>query len=196
MAGPRTFAGILPAVTSQALGRRGMAFGSLFAEWISVVGDHLGSNTIPIRIVFPRGRREDAVLYLHAYSAVALEIQHLAPQMIERINSFFGYQAVGKLKVTQIHRLPGSHAPPRFRRLSASEIAAIEAATGKIPDQDLARTLTSFGITLTARVEERPPWAPPVPPAPASSDPANRTQTRERYWSLRPLEKPPWKLLG
>jgi len=109
VAGPRTLAGILPAITGKALGRQGMAFGSLLAEWPSIVGPRLADRTLPFRIVFPRGQREQAVLHLRVTSSMAVDIQHFAPQLIERINSFFGYQAVARLKL--IHAVRPNRSP-------------------------------------------------------------------------------------
>ena len=177
MAGPRTFAGIIPIVTKEGLGRRGMAFGSLLAEWQSLAGDFLGNNSVPGRLIFPRGRREGAVLHVHAYSAVTLTLQHTAPLVIERINSFFGYPAVAELKISQIQRPVPPGTPPRFRRLSVAETRAIEAAAKTVPDEALARTLTRFGISLASRIRDDTPQAPAPKPC-----------------SLTPLEKPRWKL--
>ena len=151
MAGPRTLAGILPAITGKALGRQGMAFGSLLAEWPSIVGPRLADRTLPFRIVFPRGQREQAVLHLRVTSSMAVDIQHFAPQLIERINSFFGYQAVARLKLIHAVRPHRSPRGPSLRPLSAGETAAIDAAVSTLPDQALAETLARFGRTLAAR---------------------------------------------
>ncbi len=150
MAGPRTFAAILPAVTGKALGRRGMAFGSLLAEWPSIVGPRFAERTLPFRIVFPQGRRDEAVLHMRVAPAVALDIQHLAPQLIERINGFFGYRAVARLKLIHAIRPPASHRSPRPRTLGAAEVEAIDAATRTVPDQALGSALASFGRALAA----------------------------------------------
>ena len=148
MAAPRTLAGILPALTGKALGRRGLAFGGLIAEWPSIVGARMADRTSPFRIVFPHGQRENAVLHLRVATAVALDIQHLAPQIIERLNTFFGYKAVAKLKL--IHTAMNRAGPPRPRQkpLGAAEAEAISAAAASIPDQGLSEALARFGRTL------------------------------------------------
>ena len=146
----RTLAGILPALTGKALGRRGLAFGGLLAEWPSIVGARLAERTAPFRIVFPHGQRENAVLHLRVATSVALDLQHLEPQIVERINGFFGYRAVAKLKL--IHATIGRAKPPaqRPRPLTAAETAAIDAAAGTIPDADLGEALARFGRALAA----------------------------------------------
>ena len=150
MAGPRTLAGILPALTGKALGRRGLAFGGLLSEWSSIVGPRLAGRSAPYRIVFPHGQRENAVLHLRVATAAALDIQHLEPQVIERINGFFGYKAVARLKLIHAPMVRPRSAAPRPRPLSAAEGAAIDAAARTIPDADLSEALARFGRTLAA----------------------------------------------
>ena len=150
MAGPRTLAGILPALTGKALGRRGLAFGGLLAEWPSIVGPRLAERTAPYRIVFPHGQRENAVLHLRVATAAALDLQHLEPQVIERINSFFGYKAVARLKLIHAPMIRPRASVPRPRPLSAAETAAIDAAARTIPDADLGEALARFGRALAA----------------------------------------------
>ena len=82
---------------------------------------------------------------------MAVDIQHFAPQLIERINSFFGYQAVARLKLIHAVRPNRSPRGPSLRPLSAGETAAIDAAVSTLPDQALAETLARFGRTLAAR---------------------------------------------
>ena len=51
-----------------------------------VIGDLLARETVPQKLVFPRGSRTDAVLHLRVASGFALELQHIAPQIIERMH--------------------------------------------------------------------------------------------------------------
>ncbi|MEI6557662.1 MAG: DciA family protein [Rhodospirillaceae bacterium] len=148
MAGPRTFAGILPALTGKALGRRGLAFGGLLAEWPSIVGPRMADRTSPYRIVFPHGQRENAVLHLRVATAVALDIQHLEPQIIERINTFFGYKAVARLKLIHATMARASRPGPRPRPLSPAAAEAIASAAATISDEGLSQALARFGRAL------------------------------------------------
>lgn len=150
MSSPRALAGILPALTGKALGRRGLAFGGLLAEWPSIVGARMADRTAPFRIVFPHGQRENAVLHLRVATAVALDLQHLEPQIVERINGFFGYRAVARLKLIHATLARPKQAVQRPRPLTPTETAAIDAAAGTIADADLGEALARFGRTLAA----------------------------------------------
>src|SRR5580765_4598854 len=73
----------------------GGVIGRLKAEWAAVVGAELGATTWPAAL----GR--DGALKLRVASSVALDLQHRAPLVIERINLFFGRSVVARLALVQ-----------------------------------------------------------------------------------------------
>ncbi|MBI1207915.1 MAG: DUF721 domain-containing protein [Azospirillum sp.] len=150
MAGPRPLGTVIPGVAGAALGKRSLAFGNLVTDWTAIVGQRLADRTLPEKLAFPRGKREDAVLHLRVSGALALEVQHAAPQILERINQFFGYRAVARLKLV--------NAPPKVttKRLvvpppSAADQRAVAAAVGAVETPELRDALTRFGLALKAR---------------------------------------------
>ena len=84
----------------------------------------------------------------------ALQIQHLEPVLVERINTFYGYRAVARLRLIQ-GPLPVAPPPrrPAFRALSASEEEALAATLAGLSDPTLREALTSLGRTLRGRPE-------------------------------------------
>lgn len=154
MAGPRPLSRMVPDVAGKALGKRGLAYGPLMTEWASIVGPHLAARALPEKLAFPRGgARENAVLHVRAAPAFALEIQHLEPLIIERINGYFGYAAVARLKLSPAGPTAAALArrPPALRRLTAEEENRLTAATAAIADDDLRAVMERFGRTLLAR---------------------------------------------
>jgi len=76
--------------------KRPAAEAALLADWPAVVGEELA------RLRFDRpSERRDGVLELACDSAAAVEVQHLAPQFIGRVNAYFGYPAVARLRLRQ-----------------------------------------------------------------------------------------------
>ena len=86
-------------VTTPALRRRGFAEAAIVTDWPTIVGRPLCDHTRPSRIVFPRGERLEGTLHLVVTGAFAPEVQHLAPQIIERINGHFGYRAIARMEL-------------------------------------------------------------------------------------------------
>jgi hypothetical protein len=93
--------------------QRGTARARLAAEWPAIVGPEIARHSLPERVAGGHGRPAGSLqrrgsapaaggtLRLRVEGPLALELQHLAPQIIERINGYFGYAAVGRLQIVQ-----------------------------------------------------------------------------------------------
>ena len=92
------------AITQAAFTRYGFAQGDVIAHWAEIVGADLAECSVPERIRWPKPAGPEAppqggTLVVRAAPGRALEIQYEASRIIARINSFFGYGAIAKLKV-------------------------------------------------------------------------------------------------
>ena len=129
--GLRALASNLPRVTKKAVGRRGFADGALLSDWPRIVGNDLAKASEPIRLSFPkRQERSSGTLVLRVEPGLAITLQHLEPQLLERVNSFFGYRIVNRLKLLQ--------GPVRARNQTSEKT--------KLPsDPDIDRLAASLG---------------------------------------------------
>jgi hypothetical protein len=139
-------------VTRQVLGKRALAEASLIAEWPSIVGQEFARACQPRRLVFPdRKARREATLVLRVKPGEATRLAHLEPVLVDRVNGFFGYQAVKRLKLEQgqlVDRTP----PPRPRpqqSLDDSESRAARARIGQIEDDRLRDALNRLSDRLS-----------------------------------------------
>jgi hypothetical protein len=117
--------------------RRGFAKADLIAVWPEIAGPMHASCTAPEKIVWPR-HHPDAeeppagTLFIRADGPRAIFVQHELPQIVERVNAFFGYRAVAQARIVQGRvgaRAPQPSAPPpvdEAARRIASTTAAIE----------------------------------------------------------------------
>ena len=73
-----------------------------------------------MKITWPRAVGEDspepATLVLRVEGPAALEIQHLSAVILERVNRFFGWQAIGRIALRQAPAAPPRAACPARRR--------------------------------------------------------------------------------
>ncbi|MDX1710232.1 MAG: DciA family protein [Rhodovibrionaceae bacterium] len=155
--GPRPLAASLRPVASralgQALGKRALAERGLIAEWVDIVGGEVAAHCLPRKLSFPRrAERREGVLTLRVEPGWALELQHLSPQLIERINGYFGYRAVAQLKFQQA---PVSRAPALDRKapraLGQDEQAALQKRTSGLSDRRLGEALVRLGRNVLGR---------------------------------------------
>ncbi|MDE0795363.1 MAG: DciA family protein [Alphaproteobacteria bacterium] len=136
----------LPHLAAPALRKRGFAQAKLITDWPAIVGEEMARYTVPQKLVFPRGSKTDAILHLRVASGYALELQHSAPQIIDRINGFFGYRAVSDLRYAQgpipPQRRPRRVTPPR---LNDVDEAQLQSNIGDMGDAGLRDALLRLG---------------------------------------------------
>ncbi len=139
----------LPKVTRRTLGRHGLAEGGLVTDWAAIVGETIAERSLPQRLSFTGGERRDGTLHVRVAGALALELQHLEPQILERINGYFGYRAVGRLRIHQgpVPGLPGPRRPPASA-LTAEAEAEIGSQLSTIEDEALREALRGLGRSL------------------------------------------------
>ncbi|MEM6662458.1 MAG: DciA family protein [Pseudomonadota bacterium] len=99
-------------------GRAGFAEADVLLNWPDIVGTALSGTCQPIKVTYQSRRSLGASLIVQATSARAPEVEHRAPQIIERINQHYGYRAISRIKVTQSTGLT-----PAIRRERATGFA-------------------------------------------------------------------------
>jgi hypothetical protein len=142
----RPIAAELAGLIGKPFGRRGFGEGSLIADWPAVVGQEVARHAIPLKLSFPRGQRRDGSLTLRVRGAFAVELQHLTPQLLERINGYLGYRAISRLKFEQgllpRARPPGISQPAPLDPAAARDLAR---DLGRIEDPQLREALEGLG---------------------------------------------------
>ncbi len=126
--------------------RFGFIQGAVVSRWTEIVGERYSKVSSPESIRFPAGRRTAGVLTLLVEGAHAPLMQHLAPLIIERVNRFFGYQAVDRLVFRQ-GRPAAVPAPVRRPELRAVPTELGEGLR-QIADPELRACLESLAARL------------------------------------------------
>jgi hypothetical protein len=140
-------------VAKPILGKRGLAEGDLLRHWTAIVGAHLAKLSQPEAIRFAKGRRDGGELTIRVGSgAAATLLQHQAALVIERVNSFFGYRALSRMKILQAP-LPKRRQPqkPASVPLAPTEEQSLQATLQAVTDPDLRAALESLGRTMLER---------------------------------------------
>lgn len=97
----RAVADLLPQVGGAAFRRFGFVQSSIVSRWAEIVGPRYAAVSQPESLRFPRGKREEGLLTLVVQGAHGPMMQHVAPEIIDRINRFFGYPAVARIVFRQ-----------------------------------------------------------------------------------------------
>jgi len=154
--GPRALAPSVARIARDALGKQGMIAATLLTQWSEIVGPELAELTLPERLSSPSGKSATAppggVLTIRVSGGAAVELQHLSPVVIERINGFLGVAAVRALKLVHGPLPIAPPAPrPRPRPVSGQQATAIAAALADVESPELKAALERLGHSLAAQ---------------------------------------------
>ncbi len=140
--GPRPIGALLPSLTRPAFRRQGPAAAQVLADWPLIIGPELSAITQPRRLV-------GGTLTIACSGPMAMELQHLAPELIARVNAQFGAEPVQRLRFVQtpVRRTPAARpaSPP-----SAAARRAAEKAVGDLPAGELRDALAALGQAVLA----------------------------------------------
>ncbi len=154
--GVRAIGATVEKLTKPVFGRRGFAEAAIVTDWPAIIGGMLATRTRPERISYAgRGRTEGTLHLRLSSSALAPELQHLESQLVERINTYFGYRAVARIRIVHgpIVAAEEVEAPPR-RALNAAETEALKARLQPVADADLKAALEDLGREI---IRSQPP---------------------------------------
>lgn len=109
----RQIADLMPAIGRTAFRRFGFVQSSVVTRWPEIVGERHARHSMPESIRFPPGEKSEGILQLVVSPAHAPLIQHVVPEIIDRVNRFFGYNAVARVKIRQgaVQQPPSTEAP-------------------------------------------------------------------------------------
>jgi hypothetical protein len=147
---PRPLSELIGATLSDSLKSQGFTSTEIIARWAEIAGPEIAAHSEPMKINWPRAIGEDtpepATLMLRVEGPAALEIQHLSAVILERVNRFFGWQAIGRIALRQ--------APLRRREKPAPKMAdpeaqaRIAASLPAIEDDELRQALARLGASI------------------------------------------------
>ncbi len=143
----------------------GFAYAQILTHWETIVGPELADVCHPTRLRWPQGqerikderRRLGGTLTVTVEGPAAIELQHDTPRIIERLNTFYGYQAVTEIKVVQ-GRIPDQAGRREGRaapELSPQRQTELETKLECLEEEDLHASLVRLGRGVLSRAEKR-----------------------------------------
>ena len=144
----RAVAELLPAIGGAAFKRFGFVQSAIVSRWREIVGERYAAVSTPESIRFPVGKKQDGTLTLTVTGAHAPMMQHITPEIIDRVNRFFGYAAIARITIRH-----GQAVAPAPRRAPPS-IRSVPVELGQslktIADPELKAVLESLAAGVAA----------------------------------------------
>jgi hypothetical protein len=142
---------LLSDVFSDAYAKQGFAARELVTRWAEIAGADVARHAEPLKIQWPRpveGQpQEPATLVLRVEGPAALEIQHKSDVILERVNRFFGWHAVGRLALRQAP-LSRRERPAPARTPDAKAVAEVAKTLSAVEDEALKDALARLGAAI------------------------------------------------
>src|ERR1700692_1382215 len=166
---------LLSDVFSDAYARQGFAARELVTRWAEIAGAEVAAHSEPLKIQWappvggeragaeaaahseplkiqwPRPvegqTQEPATLVLRVEGPMALEIQHASDVILQRVNRFFGWSAVGRLALRQAP-LSRRDRPAASRAPDAKAVAKVAETLASVEDEELRAALARLGASI------------------------------------------------
>lgn len=145
--GLRNVAPLVGNLTRPLVRKRGFFQAEIILHWGEIIGRDLEEHTMPVRYSPPRGENAGGgTLTIRVAGPVAIEVQHRMVQIIDRVNTYFGYRAVERIKIMQgdISR-PQRQEKNVFKAPEAPIRDVSQVNISQISDPGLREVLTRLG---------------------------------------------------
>lgn len=135
---PLPLGALIPSITRPAFRKKSPAGAQILADWAQIVGPALAEATSPLRLTA-------GTLTLACSGPVAMELQHLAPELIGRINGQLGRAVVERLRFVQQARAGAPRpAAPRPASAPAPVPASVRDRLAALPEGELRLALENL----------------------------------------------------
>src|SRR6188472_4400292 len=142
---------LLSDVFSDVYAKQGFASRELVTRWAEIAGAEIAAHSEPLKMQWPRpveGQpQEPATLVLRVEGPMALEIQHSSDVILQRVNRFFGWSAVGRLALRQAP-LSRRDRPKAPRAPAPEAVARVAKTLDTVEDGELRAALARLGASI------------------------------------------------
>lgn len=137
-------------ITQPILGKRGFAGVDIIECWFDIVGPDLSVGIRPEKLTFEKDSRTNGTLHVKsAGGAYAVLFEHQKQQVIERINTFFGYPAVSKIHIMQGRlTFPKIELPQPVKKPTKKQLRELNEKIAHIEDEALRESMYQMGISF------------------------------------------------
>ena len=138
--GLRPFSSSIPKTLKKHLRKGGYNYSNIVDNWTNMVSKKISDACYPTTVKMGKEMR-DGILVLNVIHGKEMEVEYEKKEIIDKINSFFGYNCIGniKLKITQNKIKLNKKIYPKIKNLSK-----IEEKMSRVNDNSLKSSLNNF----------------------------------------------------
>ena len=138
--GLRPFSSSIPKTLKKHLRKGGYNYANIVDNWTKMVSKKTSDACYPITVKMGKEMR-DGTLVLNVIHGKEMEIEYEKTEIIDKINSFFGYNCIGHvtLKIVQDKIIIKNKVFPKIKNISK-----IEEKMSKVSNGELKSSLNNF----------------------------------------------------
>jgi hypothetical protein len=138
--GLRPFSSSIPKTLKKHLRKVGYNYSNIVDNWTKMVGKKISDACYPITVKMGKNMK-DGNLVLNVVHGKEIEIEYEKKEIMDKINSFFGYNCIGQvtLKIVQNTIENKRRIFPKIKNFSK-----IEEKMNKVDNSDLRNSLNNF----------------------------------------------------
>ena len=138
--GLRPFSSSIPKTLKKHVKRGGYNYSNIVDNWTKMVSKKISDSCYPITVKMGKEMR-DGTLVLNVIHGKEMEIEYEKKEIIDKINSFFGYKCISHvtLKIVQEVIRSNSKVFPKIKNLSK-----IKDKMSKVENKELKSSLNNF----------------------------------------------------
>ncbi|WP_375640638.1 DUF721 domain-containing protein [Bartonella sp. MM55XZML] len=126
---------------------------ALIEHWPQIAGYDISEHTMPLKIIWKRRADQDevfqpATLFVACEGFAALKLMHETEELLHRINGFFGYIAIDRIKIEQRSMSLFMNHLPLKPPLSEQDKKCVEKMLEGIEDKSLHQALYQLGCCI------------------------------------------------
>ena len=138
--GLRPFSSSIPKTLKKHLRKGGYNYSNIVDNWTKIVSKKISDSCYPLTVKMSK-EMKDGTLVLNVIHGKEMEIEYEKKEIIDKINSYFGYNCIGHitLKIVQDAIKSNDKVFPKIKNLSR-----IKEKMNKVKDDGLKSSLNNF----------------------------------------------------
>ena len=138
--GLRPFSSSIPKTLKKHLRKGGYNYSNIIDNWTKIVSKKISDNCYPVTVKMEKDMK-DGTLVLNVIHGKEIEVEYKKNEIIDKINSFFGYNCVSKvtLKIVQDKLKSDNKVFPKINNISE-----IMEKMSKVNNEELKSSLNNL----------------------------------------------------
>ena len=157
---PIKLADSLSGINKNMVNKFGNIYYTIYSKWEEIVGAFFIQYSHPEKItITPQNSNneikefQEKTLHVNIAPAAAVEFQHFQNKILEKINSFFGYQALHRIKIHQNFVSKNTYKFSKTNNKYDNDLliqkkSEIKGTIQKINDKELEQSLLNLGLSI------------------------------------------------